>query len=73
MHGVFNGVKGVWVFIDMLCEPGRAAVSLESMLVFVVPYYEIFLSVPHKLSYNWGISICILPMSRICQDAGSYV
>ena len=29
------------MFIEMLCEPGRAAISSESMLVFVVTYCEI--------------------------------
>ena len=41
LHGVFNGVEGVCMFIEMLCEFGTAAVNSECVLVFVVPYSEI--------------------------------
>jgi len=35
------------MFIEMLCEPGRAATSSESMTVFVVPYCEISACLSH--------------------------
>ena len=35
------------MFIEMLCEPGRAAISSESMLGFVVPYLEITICLSH--------------------------
>ena len=71
LHCVVDRIRGMCVFVEMLCRSGRVAISLERVLAFIVSHFEI--SVQHRLSYSPGMLICTLRTRRICHVSGSYV